>query len=233
MTHCNDVSASQPTLEEREQGWAQRVEAYQCIYCQTITRFPRYNNPSYMMSHPSRRFGRCGEFANVFGLICASLGFQVCYVLDFTDHVWIEVWIESYGRFIHVDACEEDFDNPLLYELGWGKKLEYILLFNEGFVKDVTSRYSRKLHECIMRRELKFKGELTIANIIRETDKSQWKRYQENNSIIEIKQLKYMKASLEYEMKAYEFLEPPDASIQTVRGRVSGDLVWRRSRGEI
>jgi hypothetical protein len=62
------------TEEERNQGRASRVELYRCRKCKQVTRFPRHNNAGYMMKKTDARKGRCGEFANVFGLILRSLG---------------------------------------------------------------------------------------------------------------------------------------------------------------
>ena len=38
-------------------------------------------------------------------------------VLDFTDHVWAEYWSKSKARWVHLDPCEDAFDQPLLYEV--------------------------------------------------------------------------------------------------------------------
>jgi len=138
-----------PSAEEREVGLAGRTELYECSECKRITRFPRYNRPSQLLKS---RNGRCGEFANCFCLILRALAFDARWVLDFTDHVWVEVYVESLGRSVHMDCCERAFDAPLMYELGWRKKLTYVLSFSRYGMVDATPRYSRSQVDVLTRR---------------------------------------------------------------------------------
>jgi len=117
---------------------------YYCPNCDGLTTcFPRFNNPRTLLQ---TRKGRCGEFANLFGFICRALGFEARYVLDFTDHVWVEVWSSRLSRWIMADSCEGKIDAPSMYEKGWGKKLDYIVAFTSDSVVDVTKRYTRVFH---------------------------------------------------------------------------------------
>lgn len=122
-----------PTAEEVA-GEASRIELYQCTTCQCITRFPRYNHPAKLLE---TRTGRCGEWANCFTLCCRAMGYSARYVYDVTDHVWTEVYSEHARGWIHCDSCENQMNQPLSYESGWGKKLSYIFAFSKDEVVDV------------------------------------------------------------------------------------------------
>ncbi|KAL3811785.1 hypothetical protein ACHAXA_005176 [Cyclostephanos tholiformis] len=132
-----------PTPIERRYGHASRTELYRCRSCDSYTRFPRYNRAAFVMD--SRR-GRCGEYSMLLYRMLRALGYDgVRWVVDWADHVWVEIWLgggraddigdrpdEEPGRWVHLDPCEAAVDNPLLYE-SWGKNQTYIVAFHDPF----------------------------------------------------------------------------------------------------
>ncbi|KAG1393807.1 hypothetical protein G6F58_012242 [Rhizopus delemar] len=87
-----------------------------------------------------------------FTLCCRAVGAQARIVYDSTDHVWTEVYSEFEQRWIHCDSCEEAWDRPLLYSLGWNKKLSYCIAFSTVEALDVTKRYTQGWSDVLKRR---------------------------------------------------------------------------------
>eukprot|EP00770_Monocercomonoides_exilis_P010481 MONOS_10430.1-p1 / transcript=MONOS_10430.1 / gene=MONOS_10430 / organism=Monocercomonoides_exilis_PA203 / gene_product=Peptide:N-glycanase (Png1) / transcript_product=Peptide:N-glycanase (Png1) / location=Mono_scaffold00474:46088-47833(-) / protein_length=582 / sequence_SO=supercontig / SO=protein_coding / is_pseudo=false len=85
--------------ETDPQDMCSKVETFYCPVCTHSTLFFRYNNPIKLLE---TRKGRCGEFANVFTLLCRSLGFHTRIVVDVSpekgDHVWTEVY-DEHGEY--------------------------------------------------------------------------------------------------------------------------------------
>jgi peptide-N4-(N-acetyl-beta-glucosaminyl)asparagine amidase len=71
-------------------------------------------------------------------LVLRAVGLDARHVTDSADHVWCEYFSSALARWVHVDACEEAWDTPLLYEGGWGKELAYVFGCSRHGVTDVT-----------------------------------------------------------------------------------------------
>ncbi|XP_056438336.1 LOW QUALITY PROTEIN: peptide-N(4)-(N-acetyl-beta-glucosaminyl)asparagine amidase [Gadus chalcogrammus] len=207
-----------PSAEDTRWG-AQRVESHYCQSCHVATRFPRYNNPEKLLE---TRRGRCGEWANCFTLCCRAVGLEARYIWDSTDHVWTEVYSSAQRRWLHCDPCENSCDKPLMYEVGWGKKLSYILAFSKDEVVDVTWRYSCNHPDVLTRRtkvqEAWLLRTISGLNVTRQQGVGpERKRELVNRLLVEL----------------VEFISPKKPKAGDLGGRGSGSLAWRIARGEV
>ena len=246
-----------PPTQEELHGLPGMVEIYRCRQCSQITRFPRYNNPATLLR---TRRGRCGEWANAFCLICRALSLDARYVLDWTDHVWVEVWVESLKRFVHADSCERKMDAPLMYEGGWGKKLSFIFSISRYGVVDTIHRYTRKFPEVLKRRIPARESDVQI--IIKKFDDMLYGQYinshilSNNNfnnfeiklqnplelSMIDFHDLGSMdfnvstvikrRRLLQRELEALLLLADHEWKLDELQGRISGSSDWKAARGE-
>ncbi|XP_066934387.1 peptide-N(4)-(N-acetyl-beta-glucosaminyl)asparagine amidase-like [Clytia hemisphaerica] len=221
-TRCESETKSigmlQPSPDDLKWG-AGRVEGYQCKVCGTQVRFRRYNHPQKLLE---TRTGRCGEWANCFTLCCRAVGLEARYVLDWTDHVWTEVYSKSKKRWLHCDSCENSCDKPLTYEAGWGKELSYVVAFSKDEVIDVTWRYTNKFAD-VMKRRNKVPEKWIIdmcQSITKELRYGATEAERQEFTTRHIKEI-------------VEFISPKGVKAEEQQGRQSGSTNWRSMRGEM
>uniref|UniRef100_A0A0E0EBK3 Rad4/PNGase transglutaminase-like fold domain-containing protein n=1 Tax=Oryza meridionalis TaxID=40149 RepID=A0A0E0EBK3_9ORYZ len=172
-----------------------------CNYCSSTTRFPRYNDP----------YKKLGKDAVENGPIAL--------------HSTVEVLDMKLVWWMHLDPCEGVYDNPLLYEKGWNKKLDYVIAISKDGVRDVTKRYTRKWHEVLSRRIIT--SEDTVSAIL----SSITGKYRSGLSIDGLTAIENRDKKESEELSKAAYLDV-DTSI-SLPGRQSGSVEWRKARSEL
>ena len=282
---CTYLRTRGPVTTEEMDGQAQRVEVYQCPTCGTELTFPRSNRVSTLYSisalpvhrnatptstttttthglPPQRTPGRCGEYANLFGLYCRALGLETRYVLDWTDHVWIEILLPMHEaedsnephdpmstpeqQWCMCDPCEGVMDAYSMYEHGWGKSLNYCVAISSTCITDVTAKYTRQFHgtELQLRRRQITTSEFESAQVILQINQSilnqsghNMKMSANDKTII---QQRYTDEQyyLQYLSQLTSWLPISSATTSATThlyqmGRISGSHQWKASRQEV
>ncbi|ORY56954.1 uncharacterized protein BCR38DRAFT_450433 [Pseudomassariella vexata] len=208
-----------PNPGELRKG-ASRTEVHRCKELPLhLERFPRYNDPETLLE---TRRGRCGEWANCFSLCCLALGSRTRWVWNAEDHVWTEVYSERLKRWVHCDSCEQAFDQPQIYAVGWGKKMSYCLAFSSEGAKDVTRRYVRKEEQALSRTR-GTEGELQraigdVTKRCRSTENAERLRAEDEAEEVEL---------------AGFMSGPTPTAPEEERPRESGNVEWKEARGEM
>ena len=218
-----------PQSQEEHEGQASRVEVYLCKSCggDITTTFPRYNSVRKLLE---TRQGRCGEYANLFGLYCRAAGYETRYVLDWTDHVWVEALVGD-DEWIMADSCEGKINEPSMYESGWGKKLNYMVGVQvAGGVVDVTPRYTRQFYSAEFqerRRQITTSEAASDQIVSRYNERIRQGLPQKKKDDL-ARRGRLEQAQLD---KCKSTTEWTDAE-KRGRGRISGSLEWRIQRNE-
>ncbi|XP_060660274.1 peptide-N(4)-(N-acetyl-beta-glucosaminyl)asparagine amidase [Drosophila nasuta] len=193
-----------------------RVEITVC--CGQETKFYRYNDISQLLV---TRKGRCGEFANCFTFLCRCLDYDARLVHSHFDHVWTEVYSETQLRWLHVDPSDNVVDSPLMYQHGWKRNIDYVFAYSRDDAQDVTWRYTNNHKQILQIRKLCSEKELIDAlNGIRgkrqQFVSDERKKFLSQRNLFEVIEMTLERTPTENELK----------------GRSSGSLTWRQSRGE-
>jgi len=167
---CNKQAAStmlgqiacQPQDDELQDDcvYAELRLCRDCEKTSSFFEYSRFHGPLALFDTMQSRMsvmGQCEEFSRAGHALLAFLGYEVRYILDFTDHVWVEVRIPSgtsNGTWVHADPSEGVLDNPLMYEQGWGKQLSMIFAFTPSSVEHVTATYTKNYAATVVRRGL-------------------------------------------------------------------------------
>jgi len=219
-----------PETSEEEEGEAKRVEVYYCPQCKAnTTTFPRYNKAGKLLE---TRQGRCGEYANLFGLFCRSVGFETRLVLDWSDHLWTEVRLGD--NWVMADGCEGVIDKPSMYEHGWGKSsLSYMIGIGCDHVVDATPRYTRQFMTTDFQTR---RREHTMSEEVSESMLQKLNEYMRTNPTIlpksRAEELR-RRQKLEYaELQQYKQATEWTEQEKYGSGRISGSIAWKRSRHE-
>lgn len=213
------IGSTSPNDEEAQfECWV--VEQYKCNSCGTVTRFPRYNDPVKLLEY---RKGRCGEWCNVFTLILKSFGLEARYVLNREDHVWCEYYSQYLKRWVHVDSCEQSFDQPYIYSKNWNKKMSYCIAFSRDTMVDVSKRYilqNQLPRDQISEDDLQF-----MCNFVTQKLRSGL----DDAAIFDL--------ANRDELERLEWVPHQSSSVPTTTGkeaigRQSGSVQWKSQRGE-
>ena len=226
------------TLQEKH-GEASRVEVYRCTTCHNVeTTFPRYNNVQILYEISSngdaKTPGRCGEYANLFGFYCRALGLETRYILDWTDHVWVEVYIrlsnDEAEQWCMIDSCEGVLNEYSMYERGWGKELSYNVAISTTAVTDVTCRYTRKFRDVSLqqRRRAITTTEDSSRRMIQQMNSS----LQSTLSVKEAQQIQQRWQREDQQLQQISLLSSWALDQQYLLGRLSGSNQWKAFRNE-
>lgn len=134
----NGIHPVRPYKTEHFKGKAYIVERYLCSKCNSTYEFPRFNDICTLLKE---RRGRCGEWNNCFIAILRSLDIDTRLIWNAEDHVWCEYYSNNQKRWVHIDSCENAYDQPLLYNKGWNKKMSYTFAVNECYILDISEKY--------------------------------------------------------------------------------------------
>ena len=112
-----------------------------------------------------------------------------------------------------------------VYEVGWGKKLSYVIAISKDEVQDVTWRYSAD-HAALKTRRTQVREQWLTAMLLKLTNKCQESYGESTKRGLTERRLREL----------VDLMSPKDKSKLTkeeLLGRQSGSAAWRTARGEL
>ncbi|KAL9919554.1 N-glycanase Pngl isoform 1-T2 [Glossina fuscipes fuscipes] len=213
---CKICGSEEGNLRRTQKEDDLRVEVNMC--CGQETKFYRYNDIAQLLVS---RKGRCGEYANCFTFLCRCLDYDARLVHSLFDHVWTEVYSESQMRWLHVDPSDNVVDSPLMYQHGWKRSIDYIFAYSCDDAQDVTWRYTNKHKETLTMRNFCTEKELIEALLTIRKKRQAHVTDERKKALNQRCMLELIELTVEREPTENE-----------LKGRSSGSLTWRQSRGE-
>lgn len=200
------------------------VETYRCKKCNNQIRFPRYNDPIKLLE---TRAGRCGEWCNLFTLILKSFGLDTRYIWNKEDHVWCEYYSNYHKNWLHLDSCEQSFNQPYIYSKNWNKKMSYCISFSNEGVHDVSKRYilqNQLPRDSINELDLNFFCQFLTKRLRMQFNDDDLYKFLCRD---EIEKISFLPIS-----KTQNNNNIIKTDKDTEKGRVSGSAEWKKGRGE-
>lgn len=194
-----------------------RVELYRCKACQRDVEFARYESPTKLLQ---TRQGRCGEWVNCFMLICTAVlgpGARLRYVWNYEDHVWCEYYSTQLQRWVHLDPCENAWDQPLLYCENWGKKMSWVVGFGMDYVIDLLEKY-------VLKNGLPREGKSAVRQLI--------KTINQRRLLVPRPPEDVYKVLVMFNREVKSLGREEELGTTSTKGRQTGAGQWTESRGE-
>ena len=136
--------------------------------------------------------------------------------------MWTEVYSPFQKRWLHVDPSDAVVDSPLMYQHGWKRPIDYVLAISQYDVVDVTWRYCNEDRVALQKRRSRCPDQLFEAKLLA--------IYKERRIGMSKPKMDYLfKRMLLDSIQMYPIREPTE---DERKGRSSGDLEWRKMRGE-
>lgn len=119
-----------------------------------------------------------------------------------------------------MDSCENARDQPLLYDVGWGKKQSYILAFSTEGAQDVSRGYIKDFGAALSRRTRMREDDL--QQCLAEVTKRR-------RAVLSAEKLQQLEQEDRGEMR---FLQGIKEEEEPLPARQSGTAEWKAARGE-